>query len=58
MLCDYAEDDWPVNVAWGDPAKPGMRVGTVTAVVMDMAARTMHATPGSPRDYGFVELSL
>jgi hypothetical protein len=35
-----------------------MRLGTVTAVVMDLPGRQMHATPGSPYDYDFVPLSL
>ena len=59
VLRDHAESDWPVNVPWAEDPRPGgMRVGTVTAVVMDMAERKMYATPGSPRDYDFVELSL
>jgi len=59
VLCDHAENDWPVNTPWRDPKKAGgMRLGTVTAVVMDLPGRQMHATPGSPYDYDFVPLSL
>ena len=58
VLLDNADSDWPVKVPWGPASFAGMRVGTVTSIVMDLPARVMHVTPGGPYDHDFVELAL
>ena len=58
VLTDQQAPEWPIAVPFQWREGMAMEIGTVTSLVMDLGARTMHATPGSPLEHDFTVLEL
>ena len=58
VLINSHAPDWPIAVPFQWRSGMAMEIGTVTSLAMDLGAREMHATPGSPLEHGFVTLGL